>query len=107
MKKILTFILTLGILAAATYGISNMLHQPFIDFAFLIGILGMIVIRFFNSAGGYTSKSMDMSIQGRTGIKMEQNDRKFEPNIAFYTAMAYTILTGIVTFIHYKDYFFN
>ncbi|MCT2535764.1 hypothetical protein NC661_07530 [Aquibacillus koreensis] len=105
MKKVIVAIATLAILVAVNYGITILFNQNYIDFSFVVGMLGAVTIRFFNSSGGYTSKNLEMIGQGITGIKMEQQDKKFEPNVAFYIAILYCVVALIVTFFYYKDYF--
>jgi hypothetical protein len=50
---------------------------------------------------------MDMRLRGTTGIKQEVQEKKFTPTIGFYTAIGYTLVSAIVLFFYYKDYFIS
>lgn len=105
MKRIITIVITLLILIGLSYGLSYFIHTKFIDFAFLIGIAATTVIWFFSSKGGYTTRSLDVTIQGTTGIKANEEKDEFSPNFAFYTSLVYTIITLVLVIIHYIRYF--
>ncbi|WP_186575973.1 hypothetical protein [Aquibacillus kalidii] len=105
IKKVTIITLTLAILATVNFGITYFLDQKFIDFAFIVGIAGTVVIYFFSSSGGYTSRTLDLQLQSQTGMKQEQSNNTFNPNLALFSAVFYTLLAAIFTFIYYKDYF--
>ncbi|PMC36387.1 hypothetical protein CJ195_16500 [Bacillus sp. UMB0899] len=105
IKKSLNILLTFLILLGLNYLFSYIFDVGFLDYSFLVGIFGMIVIKFFNSSGGYTSKQLDMQIQGETGIKVDQGeDKVFYPGYAFYTSLAYVILSIIALLVYYREY---
>ncbi|MBD1382880.1 hypothetical protein [Metabacillus arenae] len=86
--------------------ITTVFDVGFIDFSFAVGLFGVVVIHFFNSEGGFSSKHLDMKVQGETGIRLQHHEgKKFSPSIAFYTAILYTIAAIIALFITYKEYF--
>ncbi|WP_102027119.1 hypothetical protein [Salirhabdus sp. Marseille-P4669] len=107
MKKFLSFFITILILIGANYFAAMIFQLKFIDLAFFIGLIGAVVIRFFNSSGGFMSRKLDMEIQSQTGMKMNMEQKHYIPNIPFHASLTYTIIAAILTFLQYKDYFFN
>jgi hypothetical protein len=91
-------------LLGLSFGITYLTNTKFIDYSFVIGLVATILIWFSTSKGGFTSRNMDMSIQGSTGIKMEQQKFEFSPNIVFFSTLAYTILTFAAMLYHYRSY---
>ncbi|NQD64446.1 hypothetical protein HP456_00730 [Bacillus haikouensis] len=77
------------------------------DYSFLSGIIGAVVIKFFNSSGSFTGRHMDTRLRGTTGIKQEIQEKQFTATTGFYTAIGYTVVSVIVLFIYYKDYFIS
>ncbi|WML42020.1 hypothetical protein RCG19_10570 [Neobacillus sp. OS1-2] len=104
MKTLLNIIITILVLVGLCYGITYLTHTKFIDYSFVIGMAATIIIWFSTSKGGLTSRNTDMIIQGTTGIKMEGQKFEFSPNIAFFTSLAYTILTFAAMLYHYRSY---
>ncbi|MGV2939193.1 hypothetical protein AB5I83_06350 [Mesobacillus sp. LC4] len=77
----------------------------FIEVSVFVALASTFLIYFFSSTGGFTSRSIDMQVQGETGIKMNQSPEKFSPSYAFYASILYLIGSVIATFFMYKDYF--
>lgn len=86
MKKLITIFITLLVLTGLSYGITYYTHSKFIDYSFFIGLAVTVIIWFFTSKGGYTSRNLDVSVQGTTGIKVDQQKYEFSPNFAFLTS---------------------
>ncbi|WP_203362067.1 hypothetical protein [Bacillus sp. REN10] len=106
MKKLLCFIVTIVILAIMNYIIMKAFDVPFIDYSFVVGLMGMVAVYFFNTSGGIASRNVEMKIQSQTGIKVDQQKKqKFYPTISFYAAIFYTVVAAALTFFYYKDYF--
>lgn len=106
IRKIISFLLTSIVLVGINYGLTVVLNVDFIDYSFVVGLFGIVFIYFFSSSGGFSSKHLDMQIQGQTGIRMDQQKgRNFYPSIAFYTAVFYTICSIIAIVYTYKDYY--
>lgn len=105
VKNIIWSIVTIFVLLLITWGVVTFLGAEFIEYTFLTGLIFTAIIWFFNSSGGFGSNSARMSIQSKTGIKMEEEKRTFNPTIVFYTTIGYTIVSLITTFVYYKDYF--
>jgi hypothetical protein len=105
MKKITFSLLTLGVIVFVNWGISLFFNAGFIEYSFFVGLAFVILIKFFNSSGGFTTNLTRLKIQSYTGIKMDEEKQVFTPSIAFYIAMIYTIISLIVTLIYYNDYF--
>jgi hypothetical protein len=105
IKRLITIVITLLVLVGLSYGITYYTHTKFIDYSFFIGLAVTIIIWFFTSKGGYTSRNLDMTVQGSTGIKMEGQKYEFSPNIAFLTSLAYSLITLGVMLYQYRGYF--
>ncbi|WP_079480508.1 hypothetical protein [Halobacillus salinus] len=105
MKKIMMILWTVAFLLAVNTGIAWLTNSAFIDFSFFLGLLVAFAIRFFNSAGGHTTKAIDLQVQSSTGIKQESETKKFLPSTGFYTCLAYSAVSLVVTFFYYMDYF--
>lgn len=105
MKRLITIAITLVVLLGLGFGITYYTHTKFIDYSFVIGLIATIIIWFSTSKGGFTSRHMDMTIQGSTGIRMETQKFEFSPNIAFLTSLAYTIISFGAMLYHYRSYF--
>ena len=103
LKKLKSIIITSFVLIGLSYGVSYYTKAHFLDYAFFVGVIVSVVIWFFTSKGGFTSRHLDMSIQANTGIKMEKqnHDFSFSPSIAFLTSVAYTIITLVSSLIFY------
>ena len=103
MKKVIFSLITLLVLVGLSFGISYYTKTHFLDYAFFIGVIVSVIVWFFTSKGGFTSRKLDMSIQATTGIKMEKqnHDFSFSPSIAFLTSVAYTIITLVLSLILY------
>jgi hypothetical protein len=101
MKHIIWSVITLIIIFVINFGLTSWLHAEFMEYAFLTGIVITAILWFFNSSGGATSNALRLETQARTGIKMEAEKAKFKPRAAFFTALGYTILMGIVTILYY------
>lgn len=105
IKKTLTIIITLLILIALSFGLSHYLHSKFYDYSFFVGLEVTVVIWFFTSKGGITSRSLDLTVQGTTGIKTEKQKFEFSPNLAFITSLVYTVVTFALMIFEYRRYF--
>lgn len=105
MKKLISIVFTLAFIIGVNYGLTVLLGVQFIDFSVMVGILTIGIIKFFNSSGGMTSRSIDMSVQATTGVKQDAIQNKFSPTTGFYTAIVYTVISAVATFVYYKDYF--
>lgn len=104
-RRLITIVITLLVLLGLSFGITYFTHTKFIDYSFLIGIVATALIWFFNTKGWVASRHLDASIQGSTGIRMEIQKFEFSPNVAFYTSLAYTIITTAAILFHYRSYF--
>jgi hypothetical protein len=105
MKKIAFSLLTFGVIVFVNWGVSLFFNVGFIEYSFFVGLAFVILIKFFNSSGGFTTNLTRLTIQSHTGIKIDEEKQVFTPSIAFYIAIIYTIISLIVTIIYYKDYF--
>jgi len=105
VKKILAIVLTLFILIGLSFGLSHYLQSNFFDYSFFVGLIVTVVIWFFSSKGGVTSRNLDMRVQSTMGMKTSQEKFEFSPNLAFVTSLLYTIFTFAATLFQYKDYF--
>lgn len=106
IRKLLTSVITILFLIGLSFGITYFTHTKFIDYSCFIGLAATAVIWYFTSKGdGFSSRRLDMSIQGSTGIRLEEKKFEFSPNIVFLTCVAYTIITTAALLFHYRSYF--
>ncbi|MFP5107190.1 hypothetical protein ACSU6B_10510 [Neobacillus sp. C211] len=105
MKRLITIVITFLVLTGLSYGITYYTHTKFIDYSFFIGLASTVIIWFFTSKGGHTSRLLDMSIQATTGTKVDQQKYEFSPNVVFLTSLAYTIINLGVMLYYYRSYF--
>ncbi|MBS8263964.1 hypothetical protein DYI25_05895 [Mesobacillus boroniphilus] len=101
----LSFIATLIIIGLINFGVTIITNFSFIEVSVFVGLASVFIIYFFSSSGGVTSRSIDMQVQGQTGIKMNQSPEKFSPSYAFYGSILYLIGSVIANFFMYKQYF--
>jgi hypothetical protein len=70
MKAIINIVITILVLFGLSFALTYLTHTKFIDYSFLIGMIASLIIWASNSKGGFSSRHMDMTIQGTTGIRM-------------------------------------
>jgi hypothetical protein len=97
--------ITVAVLIVINIGLARLLDTQFIDLSFVLGLAAAFLIKFFNSSGGFSSRSLDLSVQSQTGVKQTSVERKFTPSVGFYTSIAYAIFGLIAIFVIYRDYF--
>ncbi|ETI67768.1 hypothetical protein [Neobacillus vireti] len=103
-KKLVIIVITLLVLIGLSFGLSLYIQSKFFDYSFFVGLAVSIVIWFFTSKGGITTKNTDMLVQSTTGIKMEHQKFEFSPNLVFITSLFYTIVTFAGMLYQYRDY---
>ena len=99
VKKFLSIFITLAIILVANGVAASFLHFKFLDLAFLIGLIFVILISYFSFSGGWISDRQAYQIQAQTQMKLEKEKREFQPSMALYTAIGYTIVTLLITLI--------
>lgn len=115
MKKVIWPILTLVAILFVNGGLAILFDHHFLDWSFLTGLGATIIIAFFHSSGGFTSDLIDAKFQSNENdflqmeawTKIDRQKREFHSTPSLYVAICYTIIAGIITFIHYKDFFLN
>jgi hypothetical protein len=105
MKRLITIVITFLVLTGLCFGITYYTHTKFIDYSFFIGLASTVIIWFFTSKGGHTSRYLDMTVQGTTGVKVDQQKYEFSPSVVFLTSLAYTIISLGVMLYYYRSYF--
>jgi hypothetical protein len=105
MKRLITIAITLLVLLGLSFGLSRYIHSGFFNYSFFVGLVATVIIWFFTSKGGVTSRNLDMTVQGTTGIKTEQEKFEFSPNLAFITSLVYTVVTLAAMLYQYREYF--
>jgi amino acid transporter len=105
MKRLITIIITLLILLGLSYAVTYYTHTKFIDFSFFVGLVVTVIVWFFTSKGGFTSRNAEMMIQSQTGIKLEKQKYEFSPNVVFFTSLAYTLISLVTMLYQYRSYF--
>jgi hypothetical protein len=99
----MSIIITTVLLAVLSFIIAYFTKTSFYDWTFIVGLAGIIIIRYFTSSGGFTSNLFRLEIQAQTGIKIEEEEGRFQPSVAYYTAIGYTLISVILTLIKYWD----
>ncbi|WP_088044651.1 hypothetical protein [Bacillus sp. EAC] len=105
MKKLIFSIITLVVIFGLTRIVSDFMHAKMIDYAFVVGLIVTIIIRFFTSSGGYFTNSLSLNIQTQTGMKI--NGEKGSPflttrkSFSFLVSLAFTIISLLTTVIYY------
>ncbi|HSU79230.1 MAG TPA: hypothetical protein VLK78_02345 [Candidatus Angelobacter sp.] len=105
MKKFLSIFITLAIILVANGVAASFLHFKFLDLAFLTGLIFVILISYFSFSGGWISDRQAYQIQAQTQMKLEKEKREFQPSMALYTAIGYTIVTLLITLIFDRSAF--
>ena len=105
MKKALIICLTIFALAIGNWTAAYALHLAFLDIAIPFAGLALALIYFFKSKGGMASRRLDMSIQGQTGIRMEQESHVAARSYIFIGSILYLVFALGFTFFTYREYF--
>lgn len=107
MKKLLIVFITIAALAVGNWATAYLLQLAFLDVAIPFAGLALAVIYFFKSKGGMASRHLDMSIQGQTGIRMEQQAAVSERSYIFIGSIVYLLFAVGFTFYIYREYFLS
>ncbi|ALS76330.1 hypothetical protein AUC31_14495 [Planococcus rifietoensis] len=107
MKNILTVSFTMLVLVLGNWLVSFFMPLGFLDIAIPFAGLAVVIVFFFKSRGGMASRQLDMSIQGATGIRMEQSAPVSNRSYILIGSILYLVLMVGITFFAYRDYFFN
>lgn len=105
MKNILIVSSTLLVLALGNWAAASVLQLAFLDIAIPYAGLALVVVYFFKSKGGMASRRLDMSIQGQTGIRMEQENVVLERSYLLIGSVLYLVMALVFTFFTYREYF--
>ncbi|HSJ36681.1 MAG TPA: hypothetical protein VK945_00535 [Planococcus sp. (in: firmicutes)] len=105
MNKTITVLGTMIVIAALNWGTAVFLDMSFLDVAVPVGALAIVAAFFLSSRSGMASRHMDMSIQGRTGIRMERQAATAERSYVLIGSILYTAIMVVITFIAYREYF--
>ncbi|QFK70523.1 hypothetical protein F7984_04320 [Pradoshia sp. D12] len=101
IRKYIIFIGTFLIIGIINFALTSSLDASFFDYSVFVGFFSTIIIYFFTSTGGYTSRSLDVQIQGSTGLRPEGTQSKFNPSYVFFGSLAYFLTSLIVTIFIY------
>lgn len=107
MKQFITIAITLFILLEFNFGVTLLTEAKFINYSFIVGLVVSAIIWFFTSKGGFTSRHIDITVQGISGIKDKQQEFEVSLNTALFTSAAYTVISLVITLIYYQSYFFH
>lgn len=107
VKRFISIIITLLALLGINFAVAYLTKTKFIDYSFVVGLIFSIIIWFFTSKGGLTSRWTDGIVQiESTNFKLKSETYKFLPNISFITSLVYMLVSVIITFYYYRKYFF-
>ena len=101
IRKYISFIGTFLIIGIINFTLTTWLNASFFDYSVFVGFFATVAIYFFSSTGGYTSRNLDVHIQGSTGLRQEETQSKFNPSFVFFGSLAYFLLSLIVTIFIY------
>jgi len=104
LKKLIFAIITLGVLIGLTWFVSDLMNAKMVDYAFFVGLVVTILIRFFTSSGGFVSNSINLSTQSQTGMKVSGAAGPFsvsQKSFSFLVSLVFTILSLLATVIYY------
>ncbi|MFF2755765.1 hypothetical protein ACFVR1_18895 [Psychrobacillus sp. NPDC058041] len=107
MRKMITLLITVVSLGIVNWIITFLFNASFIDIAIPFGIVAIFIIYIFTNKSGTKSRQMDVQIQGQTGIKMDFTHRVNSVSFVFIGSLIYFLLTLVVSFFIYREYFFN
>jgi len=106
LKKLIFSIITLGFLFGFTWIVSDFMQGKMIDYAFFVGLVVTIIIRFFTSSGSrYASNSINLSIQTQAGMKVTgENASPFtvsQKSFSLLVSFTFTIVSLLITLAYY------
>lgn len=107
MNNLLVVSITILVLALGNWLAAFFLPLGFLDIAIPFAGLAVVIVFFFKSKGGMASRHLDMSIQGSTGIRMEQPTPVSHRSYVLIGAVLYLLFMVAITFFVYRDYFLN
>lgn len=107
MKNIAIICLTIFVLTLGNLGAAFALQLAFFDIAIPFAILALSIVYFFKSKGGMTSRYLDMSIQGQTGIRMEQQAYVSGRSYILIGSILYFVFILGLTLVVYREYIFT
>jgi hypothetical protein len=105
LKKVIVCLITVAGISTVNYLCALVTNTAFIELSAIIGLISALIIKFLTTSGGFSSNAVRLQLQSQTGMKVDEDKKKFRPSLPFYTAIVYTLIAIIVTFVHYKDYF--
>ncbi len=97
----MSFIGTFLIIGMVNFLLTMWLDASFFDYSVFVGFFATILIYFFTSSGGYSSRNLDLQVQGSTGIRQEETQKKFYPSNVFSGSLLYFLISLIVTVVIY------
>lgn len=107
MKKFISIFLSLLILLILNFYLSKFLKLSFLELSFMTGLISTLIIGFFSSEGGLTTRISDFGLRHLFN-KDSRSDgyfMKFYFNIPFTISLLYTIVSAIISIIVYWKYF--
>ncbi|MFD2216389.1 hypothetical protein [Metabacillus endolithicus] len=102
--KIINLGITFILLIIINWGITKIFDINFVDASFYVGLIGIVFALLTNSSGGFIS-DLNMSVQGETGIKINKEEKKFQPSFILIASIFYLVGAIVATLIVYKEYF--
>ncbi|MEF9992408.1 MAG: hypothetical protein RRZ84_08285 [Romboutsia sp.] len=107
IKKISMVILTLLVMVVTNYLLANYFKVNFIELSFIVGLLYTLVIGFFSSEGGITTRMFDTKFEMLWNHESNSKNKfiKFYVNGPLVVAIAYTAISFIASVIIYWKYF--
>ncbi|WP_313892939.1 hypothetical protein [Psychrobacillus sp.] len=107
MKKIIILIGTIVSLGMINWILSYAFSVQFFDIGIPYGIVALFIIYMYTDRSGAISRHMEPQIQGQIGVRMNITTRIHGTSFILIGSIVYFLLTLIVSFYIYKDYFIN
>ena len=106
MKKFISAFLSIFILLVLNFSLAKFLKLPFLELSFMTGLMSSLVIGFFSSEGGATTKLSDFRFKHLLHKDSRTNTNiNFHINIPFIVSLLYTLISAIFSLIAYWKYF--
>jgi hypothetical protein len=107
MNKLIKLCLTVLLLGFGNWLAAILFKLNIFDISIPFALVSIFIIYIFTNKGGSSGRMMDMEIQGQTGFKVNAINKINSTSFIFLGSLLYFLITLIVTFFYYKDYFIN
>ncbi|WP_121615422.1 hypothetical protein [Virgibacillus halodenitrificans] len=104
LKNFISGVITVLFLIIINIILNDLTDTHFIDVMLFVGIVISLIIMFFSSSGGFTTKYTDLAMGNPANDKGDKNF-KFSPNVPFIVSVTYALAGLLAILFIYVDYF--